>query len=59
MKKNWLLWGAVAFGAYLVYKKMKSSNSNSTGRELAPPPTTTTKPAPITETGSTSNNDLI
>jgi hypothetical protein len=57
MKKNWLLWGAVAVGAYLVWKKMKSGNTTS--RELAPPPTTTTKPTPPTETGSTGNNDLI
>jgi hypothetical protein len=57
MKKNWLLWGAVAVGAYLVWKKMKSGNTTS--RELAPPPTTTPKPTPSTETGSTGNNDLI
>jgi hypothetical protein len=59
MKKNWLLWGAVAVGAYLVYKKMKSANSNPTGRDLAPPPSPATKPAPATSTNSTSNNDLI
>jgi len=59
MKKNWLLWGAVAVGAYLVYKKMKSANSNPTGRDLAPPPTNPAKPASSTSTNSTSNNDLI
>jgi hypothetical protein len=37
MKKNWLLWGAVAVGAYLIYKKMSKGTTDS-GRELAPPP---------------------
>ena len=36
MKNKYLIWGAVAIGAYLVWKKM--NNSNPTGRELAPPP---------------------
>lgn len=36
MKNKYLIWGAVAIGAYLVWKKMY--NSNPTGRELAPPP---------------------
>jgi hypothetical protein len=58
MKKNWLLWGAVAVGAYLIWKKMKSSNSNPTGRELAPPPVSNTKPAPATQTGSSTNDNL-
>ena len=35
MKKNWLLWGAVAVGAYLIYKKMSKPTDN--GKELAPP----------------------
>ena len=54
MKKNWLLWGAVAVGAYLIYNKMKK-NSNPTGRELAPPPSSGSgKPKPIvTETENT------
>jgi hypothetical protein len=59
MKKNWLLWGAVAVGAYLIYKKMSKDTGN--GKDLAPPPVSnpSTKPAPSTATGSTSNNDLI
>lgn len=36
MKNQYLIWGAVAIGAYIVWKKMY--NSNPTGRELAPPP---------------------
>lgn len=36
MKKNkWLIWGAVAVGAYLIWKKMKDTDN---GKELAPPP---------------------
>jgi len=42
MKKNWLLWGAVAVGAYLIYKKMSKPTDN--GKELAPPPVGNTKP---------------
>lgn len=59
MKKNWLLWGAVAVGAYLLYKKMNKS-TNSTGRELAPPPVTTGgKPKPIvTETENSISEEL-
>ena len=57
MKKNWLLWGAVAVGAYLLYKRM-NKNSNPTGRELAPPPVSNTKPAPATQTGSSTNDNL-
>jgi hypothetical protein len=37
MKNKWLLWGAVAVGAYLIYKKM-SKGTTEGGRELAPPP---------------------
>jgi hypothetical protein len=40
MKKNWLLWGAVAVGAYLIYKRM----NKDTGKELAPPPVGNTRP---------------
>jgi hypothetical protein len=36
MKNKWLLWGAVAVGAYLIYKKMSKPTDN--GKELAPPP---------------------
>jgi hypothetical protein len=43
MKKNWLLWGAVAVGAYLIYKRM--NKSTGTGKEIAPPPATA-KPKP-------------
>tara|TARA_R110000868_G_scaffold104604_2_gene288421 strand:- start:1245 stop:1424 length:180 start_codon:yes stop_codon:yes gene_type:complete len=59
MKNNLLIWGAVAVGAYLIYKKMSKPTDN--GKELAPPPVSnpSTKPAPSTATGSTSNNDLI
>jgi len=59
MKKNWLLLGVVAVGAYLIYKKMNKDTGS--GKDLAPPPVSnpSTKPAPATETGSTSNNDLI
>lgn len=42
MKNKWLIWGAVAVGAYLVWKKM--NKSNPTGRELAPPPSNINKP---------------
>ena len=46
MKNNLLLWGAVAVGAYLIYKKMQDNKNNPTGREIAPPPVSNTKPAP-------------
>jgi len=59
MKNNWILWGAVAVGAYLIWKKMKKTSSNPTGREIAPPPVGTTKPALIVGAVPTSNNDLI
>lgn len=36
MKKKWLIWGAVAVGAYLIWKKMSKDTGN--GKELAPPP---------------------
>lgn len=42
MKKNWLLWGAVAVGAYLVWKRMSKKDN---GRELAPPPVGNTRPS--------------
>ena len=41
MKKNWILWGAVAVGAYLIYKRMNKDN----GKEIAPPPVGNTKPS--------------
>jgi hypothetical protein len=58
MKNKWLLWGAVAVGAYLIYKTMNKDTGN--GKELAPPPVSnpSTKPAPSKATGSTSNNNL-
>jgi hypothetical protein len=40
MKKNWILWGAVAVGAYLIYKRMNKDN----GKEIAPPPVGNTRP---------------
>jgi hypothetical protein len=46
MKNNLLLYGAVAVGAYLIYKKMQDNKNNPTGREIAPPPVSNTKPAP-------------
>jgi len=42
MKNKWLIWGAVAVGAYLVYKKF--SKDTDDGKELAPPPVGNTKP---------------
>jgi hypothetical protein len=36
MKNQYLIWGAVAVGAYLIYKKMGKTTDN--GKELAPPP---------------------
>lgn len=36
MKNNFLIWGAVAVGAYLIYKKMSKPTDN--GKEIAPPP---------------------
>lgn len=61
MKKNWLLWGAIAVGAYLIYKKMKSTNSNPTGREIAPPPVGTKPPVSPrpTTTGTTTEQGTI
>ena len=44
MKNKWLIYGAVAVGAYLIYKKMSKPTDN--GKELAPPPVSNTKPAP-------------
>jgi hypothetical protein len=40
MKNKWLIYGAVAVGAYLIYKRMNKGN----GKELAPPPVSTTRP---------------
>ena len=37
MKNQYLIWGAIAVGAYLIYKKM-SKGTTEGGRELAPPP---------------------
>jgi hypothetical protein len=37
MKKKWLICGAVAVGAYLIWKKMKKDTDDN-GKELAPPP---------------------
>lgn len=42
MKNKWLIWGAVAVGAYLIYKKMNTTTGS--GKELAPPPVS---PKPI------------
>jgi len=42
MKNNLLLYGVVAVGAYLIYKKMNKPTDN--GKELAPPPVGNTKP---------------
>jgi len=44
MKKKYLIWGAVAVGAYLIWKKMKNTESD---KELAPPPVD--KPLPPRE----------
>jgi hypothetical protein len=38
MKKNWLLWGAIAVGAYLIYKRMSKPTDNGNEKEIAPPP---------------------
>jgi hypothetical protein len=43
MKNQYLIWGAVAVGAYLIYKKMGKPTDN--GKELAPPPVSNTQPA--------------
>jgi len=40
MKNKWLIYGAVAVGAYLIYKRMNKGN----GKELAPPPVAFGKP---------------
>ena len=37
MKNKWLLYGAVAVGAFLIYRKFSKGLTDS-GRELAPPP---------------------
>jgi hypothetical protein len=36
MKNKYFIWGAVAVGAYLIWKRM--SKSTDSGKELAPPP---------------------
>lgn len=57
MKKNWLLWGAVAVGAYLIYKKM-SKGSTDSSKELAPPPVAP-KPKPsVTQTENTISEEI-
>jgi hypothetical protein len=58
MKKNWLLWGAVAVGAYLLYKRM-NKNSNPTGRELAPPPSSGGRPIPSVKPSFTTSENTI
>ena len=45
MKKNWLIIGAVAVGAYLIYKRMSKPTDN--GKELAPPPVGNVSKTPI------------
>jgi hypothetical protein len=40
MKNKFILWGAVAVGAYLIWKRM----NKDTGKELAPPPVGNTRP---------------
>ena len=45
MKNKWLIYGAVAVGAYLIYKKMSKDTGNDSGKELAPPPVSNTQPA--------------
>jgi hypothetical protein len=51
MKKNWLLWGAVAVGAYLIYKRM--NKSTGAGKELATPPVTATPKPSVTASENT------
>jgi hypothetical protein len=59
MKNNWLLWGAVAVGAYLIYKKMSKGTTDS-GRELAPPPVSGGgKPKPSVTTSENTISDEI
>jgi hypothetical protein len=41
MKNKWILWGAVAVGAYLVWKRMSKKDN---GKEIAPPPVGNTRP---------------
>jgi hypothetical protein len=41
MKNKFILWGAVAVGAYLIYKRMSKKDS---GKEIAPPPVGNTRP---------------
>ena len=47
MKNKYLIWGAVAVGAYLIWKRMSKSTDN--GKELAPPPVPVEKPLPPRE----------
>jgi hypothetical protein len=54
MKNNWILWGAVALGAYLVWKKM--SNKEET-RELAPAPISLTETSVKAESENTIAED--
>lgn len=48
MKKNWVLWGAVAVGAYLVWKKFYKTEEKET-REVAP--------APLSETSTKAESE--
>jgi hypothetical protein len=45
MKNKWLIYGAVAVGAYLIYKRMSKPTDN--GKELAPPPVGNVSKPPI------------
>lgn len=46
MKQNWLLWGAVAVGAYLIYKRMNKPKGDGvvTNTEGSKPPVSNIKP---------------
>jgi hypothetical protein len=45
MKNKWLIYGAVAVGAYLIYKRMNKDTGD--GKELAPPPVGSVSKPPI------------
>jgi hypothetical protein len=55
---NLLVWSAVAIGIYFIYNKMKK-NSNPTGRELAPPPSSGGKPIPSVKPSVTTSENTI
>lgn len=57
MKKNWLLWSAVAIGAFLIYKKMKKDTTDS-GRELAPPPVAPNPRPSVSQTENTISEEI-